>query len=200
MTTEPTPQEQPEKLEAAEQNAAEKKARKTLKISVIVNIVLVVIIAIAGVSGVLLHQSDTNPNFCATCHIMQPNVTSYLTSNNLDHIHMEAGVQCKECHSDYDVVAEITSGFKFITGNYEVDATGNLTQRKFSDTVCTQCHISLDHVAEKTSDLTRNPHDSHLGDLPCNTCHVAHGEQIDYCAQCHDNGGQTMFGADEPAE
>jgi nitrate/TMAO reductase-like tetraheme cytochrome c subunit len=149
-----------------------------LKISVIVNIVLVVIIAIAGVSGVLLHQSDTNPNFCATCHIMQPNVTSYLTSNNLDHIHMEAGVQCKECHSDYDVVAEITSGFKFITGNYEVDATGNLTQRKFSDTVCTQCHISLDHVAEKTADLTRNPHDRHLGDLPCNTCHVATANRL----------------------
>jgi hypothetical protein len=31
--------------------------------------------------------------------------------------------------------------------------------------------------------------------MPCNTCHISHGQQIDFCSQCHDNGGQRMIGA-----
>lgn len=165
----------------------------------IANILIVAIIAVGGLSLGLIHQSDTNPNFCATCHIMDANVTSYLTSNNLDNVHYQTGVQCKDCH-DYPVSAEITSGFKFITGNYEVDETGALAKRTFDPEICTQCHISLEHVAEKTIDLDRNPHDNHTGIETCSTCHVSHGEQIDYCSSCHENGGQTMTGADETEE
>ncbi len=106
---------------------------------------------------------------------------------------MQAGVQCKDCH-DYPLSAEISSGIKFVTGDYDVDANGNLQARKFSDELCTQCHFSEQHVAQLTDFLYRNPHDSHNGYLPCNTCHVAHGQQVDYCSQCHDNGGQRLVG------
>jgi hypothetical protein len=141
----------------------------------------------------VVHLSNTNPQFCATCHIMQPNVTSYLTSNNLDYVHQQAGVQCKNCH-DYPLSAEISSGIDFLTGNYTVDKSGNLKVVKFSDAMCTKCHISAQHVAQLTSFLAKNPHESHNGQLPCNTCHVSHGQQIDYCGQCHDNGGQRLIG------
>jgi len=124
---------------------------------------------------------------------MQPNVTSYLTSSNLDHVHAQAGVQCKGCH-DYPLSAEISSGIKYVTGNYEVDKNGEIASRKFDDKMCLQCHISYDHIAQLTDYLPRNPHDSHNGQMPCSTCHVSHGQQIDYCAQCHDNGGQRMIG------
>jgi cytochrome c nitrite reductase small subunit len=164
-----------------------------LKISIIVNIVFLTV-AIGALGGAaILHQSDTNPNFCGLCHVMKTNVTSYLTSNNLDHVHQQAGVQCKECH-DYPVTAEIQSGVNYITGNYAVDSSGNLPKRKYDDKLCTKCHISLEHVAQLTDFLKRNPHDSHNGALPCSTCHVSHGAQIDYCSRCHDNGDQRLIG------
>jgi hypothetical protein len=169
--------------------------RKTnwLKISLFANIALVAVAAVALAGMAVIRQSDTNPSFCGTCHLMQSNVTSYLTSTNLDNVHQQAGVQCKGCH-DYPLSAEIKSGIDFVTGNYTVDKAGALKPVKFDDAMCTQCHISLDHVAQLTDYLPRNPHNSHNGALPCNTCHVSHGQQIDYCAQCHDNGGQRLVG------
>jgi len=162
----------------------------------IIGIVVLVLLLGGGISGgYVLHLSNTSPEFCGVCHIMQSNVTSYLTSNNLDNIHKQANVGCKQCH-DYPVTAEISSGIKFITGNYSVDANGKLTPVTFNNDMCLKCHISYDHVAKQTDFLTKNPHDSHNGQLPCSTCHVSHGKQIDFCAQCHDNGGQKMIGAD----
>ncbi len=181
---------------AGEEDAPGQAGRKKpnwLKLSIYANVAVLVIVVMVAAGGVVMHQSDTNPNFCGLCHVMQPNVTSYLTSSNLDHVHEQAGVQCKDCH-DYPLSAEISSGFNYLIGNYTVGANGELTQRKFDDTMCTQCHISEEHVAQLTDFLHRNPHDSHNGYLPCNTCHVSHGEQIDYCSQCHDNGGQRMIG------
>jgi hypothetical protein len=164
-----------------------------LKISIGANVAVVVIAVLFAAGSYVVHLSNTSPQFCGTCHIMQPNVTSYLTSPNLDHVHQQAGVQCKDCH-DYPLSAEIKSGINFLTGNYMVDKSGNLQAVKFSETMCTKCHISEQHVATLTDFLARNPHDSHNGQLPCNTCHISHGEQIDYCGQCHDNGGQRLIG------
>jgi nitrate/TMAO reductase-like tetraheme cytochrome c subunit len=85
----------------------EKKPFNWFKFSILANIILVVGIGIALASMAIIHQSDVNPNFCSTCHIMKPYVDSYLTSNHLDNVHAQANVQCKQCHSDYDIPAEI---------------------------------------------------------------------------------------------
>lgn len=164
-----------------------------LKISVFANIVIVALTAIVASGGYLIHQSNTNPNFCGTCHIMQSRVSSYLTGKNLDHVHQQAGVQCKDCH-DYPISAEIKSGVDALTGNYTVDPDGELIRRKFGDELCLKCHISYQHIAQNTDFLAKNPHSSHFGQLTCNTCHISHGEQVNYCAECHDNGGQRMIG------
>jgi hypothetical protein len=168
--------------QAGPQAAQAGKPRKKinwLKASIVANVAIIAVVAIGLGSMAVLRQSDTNPSFCGLCHVIQANVTSYLTSSNLDHVHSTAGVQCKGCH-DYPVQAEIQSGIAFITKNYKTDGSGQLASRKF--------------VAQQTDFLARNPHDSHNGQLPCSSCHVAHGTQIDYCAQCHDNGGQRMIG------
>ena len=66
--------------------------RKTwLKISIFANAVILLLV-FAGVAGAaVIHQSDTNPQLCNLCHPMQANVQSYLTSTNLDNVHMRAG-------------------------------------------------------------------------------------------------------------
>ena len=164
-----------------------------IKVSIYANVAIAAIALILVAGGIVIHQSDTNPNFCGLCHVMQTNVQSYLNGPNLDYVHEQAGIECKDCH-DYPLSAEITSGVKFLIGDYTVDASGNLQQRKYDDEMCTKCHISAQHVAEETDFLYRNPHDSHNGYLACNTCHISHGQQIDFCSQCHYNGGQRMVG------
>ncbi len=175
-----------------ENQTEEKKKFNWGKFAIIANIVLIVGIGIGLASMAIIHQSDTNPNFCATCHNMESYVDSYLNGHTMDNVHAEAGVQCKECHSAYDIPAEIESGIKFITGNYDK----SMPQRKFGDEVCNQCHISMEYIALQTDFLFRNPHASHWPDLKCRSCHISHGEQIDYCSECHDNGGQRMTGGE----
>lgn len=187
-------------VEKAKNNPAEnetqkvKKSKKTgLTVVGIAAIVLAIVAVGTGTGGYLVHLSNTSPEFCASCHVMQKNVTSYLSSNDLDHVHAQANVQCKECH-DYSVPAEITSGVRYITGNYTVGADGELLPVAYSDEMCLKCHISDDFLANATDFLHRNPHKSHNGELACKTCHVSHGDQINYCGSCHDNGGQRMTG------
>jgi hypothetical protein len=167
-----------------------KKTRNWPRVSLFAGAAVVVIAVIALAGGIVLHQSNTNPQFCGLCHVMQSHVDSYMSGHTLDSVHAKAGVQCKDCH-DYGIPAEIVSGVKFITGNYDK----TMPRRKFSDEMCTKCHISLGYVAVKTDFLVRNPHLSHWPDLKCTTCHISHGEQVDYCSQCHENGGQRMTGA-----
>jgi fumarate reductase flavoprotein subunit len=32
-----------------------------------------------------------------------------------------------------------------------------------------------------------NPHASHLGNIPCSSCHMGHQESKAYCLNCHKN-------------
>ncbi|MBN1316164.1 MAG: cytochrome c3 family protein [Anaerolineales bacterium] len=176
-----------------------KKSPNWFKISVIANIVLIAGAGLGLAGMAVIHQSDTNPNFCALCHIMEPNVSSYLTSNHLDSLHMQAGVECKDCH-DYTVVEEVKSGINYMIGNYEINQNGDLLKQKYSDDMCFQCHISYSYIADQTSFLENNPHSNHNGQLHCNTCHISHGDQIDYCSGCHENGGQRMVEVYNPGK
>lgn len=176
-------------------NTELKKNRKKGIWTIIGIIAVMLVVGGAATGGYLIHLSNTSPEFCMTCHIMEPNVVSYLTSNDLDNIHKQANVACKECH-DYPLEAEITSGIKYVVGDYLVDEEGKLMPVTYDNDMCLQCHISYDHVAQSTDFLKRNPHNSHNGQLACKTCHVSHGDQVDYCGQCHDNGGQRMVGGE----
>lgn len=191
----PTAPTAPAAVASAGTTAPEPQKRSWLKISIFANIVILAFV-LAGVAGAtVIHESDTNPNLCGLCHIMQPNVQSYLTSNHLDNVHNQAGVECKECH-DYPISAELAGAVSFLTGNYTVTREGTLPKRQYADEMCLQCHISSEHLANSTDYLVRNPHFSHWGDLTCSDCHISHGEQIDLCSECHTNGGQRMVGGE----
>ena len=113
------------------------KPRNWFKISVYFNIAVVVIAALVAADGYVVHQSDTNPQLCATWHLMESHVDSYLTSNHLDNVHEQANVECKDCH-DYPLQAEITSGINYLIGNYTVVSADNpeLEKRVFEDEMC----------------------------------------------------------------
>jgi nitrate/TMAO reductase-like tetraheme cytochrome c subunit len=184
-------------------NPAEKDALKVKKsqkqgftIVGIAVVLLVITVVGTGTGGYLVHLSNTSPEFCASCHIMEKNVNSYLSSNNMDNIHAQANVQCKDCH-DYSIPAEVSSGIRYITGNYSVNSKGELLPVSYSDDMCLKCHISDEYIAKATDFLHRNPHKSHNGYLDCKVCHISHGDQINYCGTCHDNGGQRMIGEEK---
>lgn len=184
------PKEQAE-TQAQPQEKQGKKVPNWLKISIFANVGIIVVMAVVFGTMGMVHLSDTSPEFCASCHNMERHVDSYLNSDNLDAVHARANVMCKDCH-DYPLPAEIESGIKYITGNYDE----SMPRRKFSQDMCTDCHISIQYQANKTDHLEKNPHASHWPDLQCTNCHISHGEQIDYCSQCHDNGGQRMTGGE----
>ncbi|MBN2045569.1 MAG: cytochrome c3 family protein [Anaerolineales bacterium] len=162
-------------------------------ISLIANLILLIWLTVDLSAGAVIHQSNTDPEFCAKCHLMEANVTSYLTSNHLDHVHAEAGVGCKDCHSDYDLWEEIRSGVRYLSKNYQVNEDGSLTERDYTDEMCTQCHGGMLDVAVQTDYLYFNPHNSGMGEFSCDTCHPSHDAQIDYCNDCHQAPGQRMI-------
>lgn len=187
-------------VDKTKKNLAEKETQKVKKsqkqgwtIVGIFMVVLAITVVGIGTGGYMVHLSNTSPEFCASCHIMEKNVSSYLSSNDMDNVHAQAKVQCKDCH-DYSIPAEISSGIKYITGNYSVNSKGELLPVSYSDEMCLKCHISEEYMARATDFLHRNPHKSHNDHLDCKVCHISHGDQIDYCGTCHDNGGQRITG------
>jgi cytochrome c nitrite reductase small subunit len=155
-------------------------------------VVLIVLVAvnIVAVSAFAVLEAAKSPQFCALCHNMQRHVDSYLTGDDLDAVHRKANVGCKDCH-ETTIATQLSEVFRYVTGNYEQV----FSKRTFDQSMCTRCHISLEHQAARTDFLVRNPHQSHWPGLQCGECHVSHGEQVDYCSRCHDNGGQRMTGA-----
>lgn len=154
-----------------------------------VGVTLLVLVGVGAVAGYTLErQSYRSAEFCASCHNMEAHVESYLNGNHMDAVHRKANVGCKDCHSDYSIFAEVRSGVNYVIGNYEKP----FSRRRFGDEMCVKCHISLEYHADRTDYLRRNPHKSHWPQLRCGSCHLSHDKQINYCARCHDNGGQRM--------
>lgn len=176
-------------VKSSEAQSAGRKKVNWFKISVIANLAVVVLAIVGGAAAFTLNLSNTNPQFCAMCHNMKSHVDSYLTGHTMDSVHARAHVGCKDCH-DYPITAEVASLVKYITGQYDL----SMPRRKFDQSMCVKCHISMAYEVNRTDYLVRNPHLNHWPSLKCGTCHLSHGEQVDYCSQCHDNGGQRMTG------
>jgi cytochrome c nitrite reductase small subunit len=148
------------------------------RIWIILGAVAVVII-VAGVAAWEYHEQ---PQFCGLCHIMDPYLASWESSNLLAEAHADADVNCLECHEP-TVQQQVEELVKFVKDDYQ----DPLVERKFDKQWCFRCHEhgSYEQVVQLTSDLDPNPHDSYHGELECNVCHKVHRESEDYCAQCH---------------
>jgi NapC/NirT cytochrome c family, N-terminal region/Cytochrome c3 len=84
---------------------------------------------------------------------------------HLAKIHGKQSFACSTCHGNDIVPANTTA----------IDAQ------------CVNCHGGLEKVALSFKKQGRNPHASHLGNLPCTTCHMGHKESKPICLTCHTN-------------
>jgi len=53
---------------------------------------------------------------------------------------------------------------------------------------CLACHGPMDKLVARTRPAQfadRNPHESHLGEIACTTCHRGHEKSAVYCLDCH---------------
>ena len=178
-----------------EQNEEKKKPRFKFKITKKHLVILAFVVLLAGWAGTFGYDrfddySHENAEFCGSCHNMEYHLNSYSDSNHLDNVHMQAGVGCQDCHVEYTMAEKIKSGIQYVSGDFDKIPS----KRKFDDQMCLNCHISMEHQAERTDFLHKNPHLSHWPDLRCGSCHLSHEPQINYCARCHENGGQRMTG------
>lgn len=155
---------------------------------------LVIAVALIAVTGTVAIPLTNHPEFCASCHTIQPSVESWKTSSHKD-------VTCVECH-----VRPGLNGFvedKVLAGLGDVAITvfgtptepHNLQAHVGSD-VCISCHRAILRVSEKPPRDLPAPvnevglimsHRKHMDafakrgeDEGCTTCHgrVVHGKPV----------------------
>jgi hypothetical protein len=149
-------------------------------------VVLLAVVVLGGVGAVGFWQQHEKPEFCGTCHIMDPYLEAWQASDFGANAHAEHDIACLDCHEP-TLEQQIDELMVYIQGDYEVPLEG-LDYPKES---CLECHEhgSYEEIAEKTAYLAgevgANPHGSHYGQLECRLCHKMHQESEDYCAQCH---------------
>jgi nitrate/TMAO reductase-like tetraheme cytochrome c subunit len=95
-------------------------------------------------------------------------------SRHLANIHIQKGLSCQTCHGD-DLIP---------------DANASAVNAQ-----CGTCHGGLEQVAQTHKGPPwLNPHASHLGNIPCSSCHMGHQESKAYCLNCHKNFNMPIPG------
>lgn len=130
------------------------------KLSMLLVLVLAAILAVACATK----QAGTG-NFPGTTEFTEKQMADHEKMGYLGGYHMtEQGVDCISCHG----------------GTAYVDDS-----EKAVNEACVDCHGGYADVAKLTNATDINPHDSHLGDVNCTSCHVAHAPSFVYCNNCH---------------
>ena len=156
---------------------------------IVVIAVLLGVVLVGGVGAAGFWQYHEEPQFCATCHIMDPYLDSLQTPGFGAQVHAEEGLACLDCHEP-TIQQQMDELAVYLQGDYEVP----LKDLKYRMEDCLACHEHGDYeeIIEMTADLEEelgaNPHASHYGEMECRLCHKMHGESDDYCAQCHAYG------------
>jgi len=152
----------------------------------------IIVVAVAGIviaggaGSFALWEYHEEPQFCATCHIMQPYLDSWQGSDLGAGAHAEYDVECLDCHVP-TLQQQVNEFVVYVQGDYDVP----LRELKYPKEECLQCHEhgSYEEIIEMTAhfedEVGANPHDSHYGEMECRLCHKMHKESEDYCAQCH---------------
>jgi nitrate/TMAO reductase-like tetraheme cytochrome c subunit len=77
--------------------------------------------------------------------------------------HAKAGVHCYDCHQEEKP-----------------------TKKAVASESCMVCHGDYPAMKALTKQAKPNPHDSHLGEIPCTECHHQHRPAEVKCLECHE--------------
>ncbi len=77
--------------------------------------------------------------------------------------HLKAGVHCFDCHQEEKP-----------------------TKKAVASDSCMTCHGDYPAMKAVTKNAKPNPHDSHLGEIPCTECHRQHQPPVVKCLECHE--------------
>ena len=77
--------------------------------------------------------------------------------------HAKAGVHCYDCHQEEKP-----------------------TKKAVASESCMTCHGDYPAMKALTKEAKPNPHDSHLGEIPCTDCHRQHQPPVVKCLECHE--------------
>lgn len=108
--------------------------------------------------------------------IPKPRITSFVFSlliglslpwgkagaESLSDFHVAKGLSCATCHTETPPSKPVPTS------------------------QCQSCHGNYDKLVELTEKLEINPHESHLGEPDCSSCHHAHKPSEVACSGCHD--------------
>ena len=92
--------------------------------------------------------------------------------------HVQNGVSCEDCHADDKTIAPQSSACINCHGSIEEMAKITKKTVKTSD-IYAAGHLYLENI---------NPHEHHLGDIDCFSCHTVHKElqqENSPCYECH---------------
>ena len=164
----------------------------------IIAVTVLVPLAVLGVAGWKYHEQ---PQFCVMCHVMDPYLESWQSSDYLAGAHAEEGIVCLDCHEP-----TLQQQGQELIVTVKGDYPNRLQMRRFPKEECFECH-KQEEVIESTADYEtargdelnphtmtvdentyNNPHESGEGELECYECHKVHRRsgELTYCyARCH---------------
>lgn len=142
--------------------------------------VFTTVLALGSMAFLVLEAQGRKPEHCAGCHVIEPYVESWRSSDYEAADHSQVGVDCLSCHPR-TIGNELSEQVAYRTDNYREP----LPEVKVRQEVCLRCHGDYKLMGERTADVFPNPHASHLGEVDCRLCHKMHKESLNYCDECH---------------
>lgn len=151
-----------------------------------------VLLGFGLLATLLMVQASSQPQFCGSCHVMEPYYESWQTSSHKE-------VACVECHIPPGIASEVEKKIEglsmmvsYVTGTY-----GTNPWAEVDDVACLECHQRrLLSGKEVFGDILFD-HDPHITELRrekklrCTSCHsqIVQGSHIavtiSTCVLCH---------------
>ncbi|HEX5136097.1 MAG TPA: NapC/NirT family cytochrome c [Planctomycetota bacterium] len=166
-------------------------------------IALAALVSVGGGGTFVMMEVTTKPQFCRSCHIMEPYVDSWATSSHKN-------VTCVDCHYEPGLLETFEGKFKALSqlAKYVTQTQGTKPWAEVSDYSCMRggCHSERLLEGEIQFGRIRFDHKSHLigsergKKLRCTSCHsqIVQGNHLTVtttsCFLCHFKPGPTAAG------
>lgn len=148
----------------------------------IVAAVIVTLLCMAGVGMLAMRDASRRPEYCKTCHVVEPYYQTWASGDLLARSHALAAVPCQRCHPQ-----DLRTILQENVTNLQGGNTIRIASVAWTDQECLSCHGDQAALVESTKNLDPNPHASpHPGaKLDCSRCHRMHEPSEYPCIQCH---------------